>query len=116
MSEAADEASRRGVWIVAAYKKVSDHIGKIIATIGGTLMMLDVAGQGDGLKSAANEFLGPKGAQKIGIFLFVVAFLRFLYTGYKENQRRQQIDDLQTQVDSLRAQQASTPASEPPHV
>lgn len=84
-----------------AYKVVSNHIGKLIATIGGTLMALDLAGQGDGLKQMADKFLGEKGAQKIGVILFVMAGLRFLYAGWKAQQKQAQIEALQAQVDAL---------------
>lgn len=104
--------------IMAWYRKLADHIGKIIAGIGGTLLALDVAGQGDALKQAANDYLGQKGAQKIGLFLFVVAFGRFLYSGWKANQHKQQIADLQAQIDALtrksQAPQEDAQAAVPP--
>lgn len=87
--------------IGAAYRKLADHVGKVIAAIGGTLLALDIAGQGDMLKQQANEFLGAKGAQKLGLLLFILAFARFLYAGYKANQHQQQIAALQAQVDAL---------------
>jgi len=103
--------------INSIYRKVADHIGKLIAGIGLMLMALDVAGQGEQLKQMANDYLGQKGAQKVGIFLFAIAFLRFLYAGYKAAQKQAQIDALQAQVDALTKkslQTNSVPEQVPP--
>jgi hypothetical protein len=70
-------------WIKATYRSIVDHLGKLLSVIGGVLLSVDVAGYGAQLSNYAGQYLGANATKKIGIGIFVLLFLRTLYTGYK---------------------------------
>lgn len=68
------------------YRSLVDHLGKFLSVVGGVLLSVDVAGYGAQLSSYAGQYLGADAVKKIGIGIFVLLFLRTLYTGYKAQQ------------------------------
>jgi hypothetical protein len=68
------------------YTAVADHVGKILSGLGALLVSVDIAGYGDQMKQYAAQYLGASAAQKVGLSLFVLLFLRTLYTGWKAKQ------------------------------
>lgn len=70
------------------YRLIVDHLGKVLSGIGAGLMSLDLAGQADQIKHYADHYLGMKGAQRVGLALFVLLFIRTWYTGWKAQQRQ----------------------------
>jgi hypothetical protein len=75
-------------WLRKTYRAIADHVGKILSGIGAALVSIDIAGYGDQMKQYAAQYLGDKSAQKVGVALFVLLFLRTLYTGWKANQNK----------------------------
>lgn len=73
-------------FIIRVYKLIAAHCGKILSTIGATFIGLDIAGMADQLKMFAGQYLGEKAAQKFGVALFILLFLRTTYTGIKAKQ------------------------------
>ncbi|MDB6104028.1 MAG: hypothetical protein JWO52_4027 [Gammaproteobacteria bacterium] len=75
-------------WFKATYRSIADHLGKLLSVLGGMLLSVDVAGYGSQLSSYAGQYLGANATKKLGIVIFVLLFLRTLYTGYKARQSK----------------------------
>ena len=73
-------------WLKKTYRSIVDHLGKLLSAIGGVLLSADVAGYGAKASSYAGQYLGANAVKKIGIVIFVLLFLRTMYTGYKMRQ------------------------------
>lgn len=73
-------------WLRETYKKLADHVGKILSGVGATLLSVDIAGYGDQMRGYAGQYLGDNAVKKVGLAIFVLLFIRTLYTGWKANQ------------------------------
>lgn len=82
-------------WLVATYKAIADHVGKILSGIGATLLSIDVAGYGDQLRTYASQYLGANSVKKLGVAIFVLLFIRTFYTGWKASQAKQALETAQ---------------------
>jgi hypothetical protein len=86
--------------LVRAYRVVVDHLGKLMATVGGTLISLDLAGYGQQVKAAVQQDLGPKWAHYVAIGFCVAMGARFLWAGLLAQKKQAQIDALQKQLEA----------------
>jgi hypothetical protein len=82
-------------WLKSTYTAIADHIGKILSGIGATLLSIDVAGYGDQLRAYAGQYLGENSVKKLGVVIFVLLFIRTLYTGWKASQSKQALETAQ---------------------
>lgn len=73
-----------------AYKIVSEHIGKILSAIGALILTVDVSS----VAGLAHQYLPEKAARYVGIGVFILLFFRTWYAGYKNQQLKQQIEDM----------------------
>lgn len=72
--------------ITIAYRKIVDHLGKILSGLGASLVGIDLAGVAEPLKGFARDWLGPNGVKWVAAGLFLSLFLRTAYTGWKAKQ------------------------------
>lgn len=72
--------------ITTAYRKVVDHLGKVLSGLGASLVGIDLAGVAEPLKGFARDWLGPNGVKWVAAGLFLALFLRTAYTGWKSRQ------------------------------
>lgn len=82
-------------WLISTYKAIADHIGKILSGIGATLLSIDVAGYGDQLRTYAGQYLGENSVKKLGVAIFVLLFIRTIYTGWKSSQTKRALETAQ---------------------
>jgi len=65
-----------------AYRFIVDHLTKLLGALGGIFMTV-AAIDPTPIRDAAQTYLGPQYAAKIGAALFVIVILRGWYTGQK---------------------------------
>src|SRR5215472_11838747 len=66
---------------------IRGHIITILSTTSATILSLDLVGMADGLRHFAHDYLGPRGAQKVGVALFALIAVRSVF--FTWNMRRQ---------------------------
>jgi len=82
-------------WLKSTYRWVVDHLTKVIAAAGASFMSLVAFIDPAVVKEEAQNYLGDRWVAKIGIALFILAFIRGMYTGYKGKQVKAALDTAQ---------------------
>src|SRR5579859_5025964 len=59
-------------WLKTTYRKIADHVGKILSGIGAMLLSVDIAGYGSQMRDYAGQYLGPDAVKKIGLVIFAL--------------------------------------------
>lgn len=76
-------------WLKKTYTTIANHVGKILSGLGAGLLSVDVAGYGDQMRNYAGQYLGENAVKKVGVAIFVLLFIRTLYTGWKAKQAQE---------------------------
>jgi uncharacterized membrane protein len=80
-------------WIVATYKTLAGHIGKIMAAIGTVVMSIDLLTYAPQVEGYAQQYLPGRWYQRVSVVLFVLLFIRTTYVGVKTKQLKQQLEE-----------------------